>query len=663
MPVVVLGVICIIVAALLGGVNMITSPIIEEAKNQAANAALLVVLPDAKDFEEITVTEDFPDGIKKAHKADIGYVFEVDVKGKEAMTVMCGVDNDGKIVKVTVLSEQETPGYKEKVLPFVTGDEGKYNGKASGDLSPEIFSGATLTSNGIYNAVKASLDAFTVIGGGKIDDAPAEETLPKTDGEIIALAAELVGEGAEFTDVTPANTELVKRVYKEKSGAGYVAYTVSISENYGTVDTENLIHIGNNGNIQNIKKLTWAVSPAAPDWGYNPPTEEKMTEFYEGLVGKNSANIGEVDLKTGATNTTTTLVASVTEALGVVDTLIKNDMPTPEDEVKALAAELVGDGAAFTDVTPENTQLVRKIYKENSGLGYVVYTVSISEQYGTVDTENLIYIGNDGAVRNIKKLTWSVSDAVPEWGYNPPTEEKMTEFYEGLVGKNSANIGEVDLKTGATNTTTKLVSSIAEALAAVDKLIAVDMPTPEDEVKALAAELVGEGTTLTDVTPSSASLVKRLYRADGTKGYVAYLVAISPNYGTVETETLLHIDSEGKIVSAKKLTWKVSDAVPEWGYNPPTDEEVDELYDSLVGKDSESIGDVDLKTGVTNTTERLIGSVSAALECVDSIAQPDGGSKADSTARIIGIVGVSVIVLGIAACIAVPKIIRRRKNG
>ncbi len=662
LPVAVLGVICIVVAALLGVINMITAPIIEDAKNQAANAALLVVLPDAKDFEEIEVTEDFPSEVKKAHKADRGYVFEVDVKGKEAMTVMCGVDNDGKIVKVTVLSEQETPGYKEKVFPNVTGDNGSYNGKDSANLEAEIFSGATLTSNGVYNAVKASLDAFTVIGGGEIaDETPAEETLPKTDGEIIALAEELVGEGAEFTDVTPENTDLVKRIYKENGGDGYVAYTVSISQ-YGTVDTENLIHIGNNGIIKNIKKLTWAVSDAAPDWGYNPPSEDRMTELYGELVGKSSETIGEVDLKTGATNTTTTLVNSMIEALTAVETLIKNDMPTSEEEVKAMAAELVGEGAEFTDVTPENTNLVKRIYKENGGKGYVVYTVSISANYGTVDTENLIHIGNDGAIRNIKKLTWAVSDAVPEWGYNPPSEDRMTELYGELVGKSSETIGGVDLKTGATNTTTTLVTSMTEALAAVDVLIRNDMPTSEEEVKAMAEELVGEGTALTDVTPNDASLVKRLYRAEGDNGYVAYLVAISPNYGTVETETLVHIDASGKIASVKKITWKVSDAVPEWGYNPPSEAAVDAFFGKLVGKDSKTIGDVDLKTGVTNTTERLIGCITAALENVDSLEKPNGGDS-DVTARVVGIVGISVIVLGIAAYIAVPKIIKRRKNG
>ena len=71
LPVVVLGAICLVVAALLGGVNMITSPIIEEANNQKANAALLVVLPGGKNFEEIDLTEEYPDEVNRAYKDQV----------------------------------------------------------------------------------------------------------------------------------------------------------------------------------------------------------------------------------------------------------------------------------------------------------------------------------------------------------------------------------------------------------------------------------------------------------------------------------------------------------------------------------------------------------------------------------------------------------------
>ena len=55
-PAIVLGSICLTVALLLSAINMITAPIIAERENASANAALVEVLPDGKDFKEIEIT-------------------------------------------------------------------------------------------------------------------------------------------------------------------------------------------------------------------------------------------------------------------------------------------------------------------------------------------------------------------------------------------------------------------------------------------------------------------------------------------------------------------------------------------------------------------------------------------------------------------------------
>ena len=198
LPVVVLSVICIVVAALLAVVNSVTEPIITEREEAKANAALLVVLPGAKNFEELELSDAYPAEVKKAHKADLGFVFEVVTKGKDFITVMCGVDNDGKIVKLDVIKEAETPGYKELALPFVTGDNGAYNGVDAENLEVELFTGATMTSNGIYKAVKAALDAYTVAKGGAVAEEPTNP-LARPESEILTLAAELVDGATGFT--------------------------------------------------------------------------------------------------------------------------------------------------------------------------------------------------------------------------------------------------------------------------------------------------------------------------------------------------------------------------------------------------------------------------------------------------------------------------------
>ena len=56
-PIIVLSVICLMVALLLGALNMITAPEIKRQAEEKANEALLVVLPDGKNFEKI---KEFP---------------------------------------------------------------------------------------------------------------------------------------------------------------------------------------------------------------------------------------------------------------------------------------------------------------------------------------------------------------------------------------------------------------------------------------------------------------------------------------------------------------------------------------------------------------------------------------------------------------------------
>ena len=475
MPVAVLVSICLIVALLLAGINMLTAPKIEADKQKAIDDSLKVVLPEGKNFERIDAPEGASKTINSVYKADGGYVFELTVKGKDSINLMCGVDSDGKITGVEIISEQETPGYKEKILPFVTGKDGRYNGKDISTLEPDVASGATLSSNAIYEAVKASLNAHALLTGGEAVEDPEEPVaLPKTDEQIRSLAASLLGVSADsLTDVTPEGAESVRRIYRDNGRRNYAVYAVVFSQHYaGQVETETLIHVGSDGVIKNINKLTWSVSPAKPEYGYNPPSDATVDAFYQGLIGKDSASLGEVDVTTGATNTTTNLVGAVTEAVSLVKTLALKDMPSPEERVIELSAELLGvDADELVDVTPGGAEYVKRIYRHNGREGYAVYVAVISEHYGTVETETILHVNRKGVIENVNKMVWSVSPAKPEYGYNPPDEAEVKALYDSLVGKSSATVEDVDVKTGATNTATNLVKSVTEALTLTDEII------------------------------------------------------------------------------------------------------------------------------------------------------------------------------------------------
>jgi len=215
MPTVVLSCICAIVALLLSAINMVTGPIIEEARNAAANEALLVVMPEGKDFEELDVaTLGLPENVTNAYKetSGKGYVFRVTATGyKPGLIVMCGIDAEGKVVGSKCLETQDTFGKEPQI-------DNSYNGQSLADFTPTMISGATMTSNGYRDAINIALQSFTLASGGKLDPA-------------IALEAKIAELAPGF--VNPAAVEVsgsFKKILKASNDAGF-AYISSDGEN------------------------------------------------------------------------------------------------------------------------------------------------------------------------------------------------------------------------------------------------------------------------------------------------------------------------------------------------------------------------------------------------------------------------------------------------
>ena len=499
----------------------------------------------------------------------------------------------------------------------------------------------------------------------------------------------MVGEGASFTDVTPTDNIYVKKIYRENSGKGYIAYTVVINERYQRVETETLIYVGMDGKIKDIERLTWKTSDAG--WGYEPPTEDLVNSFYDSLIGADLAKLEELNkievganpdgiLVTKATSTSKGLLTALIEGLNDIKVLLAAELPTPEEQLLSLAAGMVGGGATFTDVTPDENTFVKKIYRDNGGRGYVVYMVVINERYQRVETETLIYVGMDGKIKDIERLTWKTSDA--GWGYEPPAEELVIKFYDSLVGADLAKLEELNkievganpdgiLVTKATSTSKGLLTALIEGVKSAKALIAMDMPTAEEKVLELAGDLIGTDTDFENVTPDNLKYVRRIYRDKNGNGYVAYIVVINERYGRVETETLIHVDNNGKIKGINRLTWKTSDAG--WGYEPPAEELVIKFYDSLIGADLAKLEELNkievganpdglLVTKATSTSKGLLTALTEALKSVNELIVKNTKPeciKPDYTARAFGI----AIVVAVVAVFTVAIIVNKKRKG
>ncbi len=224
-PTIVLSAICVVIVALLAVVNMFTAPVIEAAQNAAANEALLVVLPEGKNFKEVDLTgKNLPANVDKAYTEDGGgYVFRVTVTGKSAgLMIMFGIDKNGAIVGTKVIADEETDTYDVKVFPLVEGTDGGYKGMTLESFEPVLVGGATLTSKAYGEAAKIALGAFAALNGGEVDFRSPEQILQDN------CNAALGTEGVTFTQwFTVTAISGVDKVYEATEGRVFV-----IGENF-----------------------------------------------------------------------------------------------------------------------------------------------------------------------------------------------------------------------------------------------------------------------------------------------------------------------------------------------------------------------------------------------------------------------------------------------
>ena len=168
-PIIVLVLICAIMSGLLALTNSITDPIIKKAEADANTAARLEVMPDAADFEEITV-DGLPDSVVGVFKStnDVGYVFSITAQGyggKNTLKMAVGIGMDGKITGVKVLDHKETVGLGSKIATDAN-FYGQFPGlDAAGAANADTISGATFSSRYYKAAIADAFTAFEQVKG------------------------------------------------------------------------------------------------------------------------------------------------------------------------------------------------------------------------------------------------------------------------------------------------------------------------------------------------------------------------------------------------------------------------------------------------------------------------------------------------------------------
>lgn len=171
-PTIVLVLICLIVTFVLALTYSATAPVIEAMEIENANIARSEVLPEGDTFTEVDGT--LNEGVADVFTADngAGVVITTYDKGFGGqLTVMTGIDSEGSIVGINVLSHSETPGLGTKAMT----DEhyAQYIGESritnSGGEGAQVdaVTGATITSNALFRAVDKALTQYEELGGAR----------------------------------------------------------------------------------------------------------------------------------------------------------------------------------------------------------------------------------------------------------------------------------------------------------------------------------------------------------------------------------------------------------------------------------------------------------------------------------------------------------------
>lgn len=300
----VLTCVALVMGLMIGVVNAITAPIIEENLRKARVAAYQLVLPDMETFIDVPLVSGDPKSIqskviaKDKDDKTIGYIYEAFAENKYGdMRIAISVDGNGKIKGATFISILQTllKDETEKSLQSVV------NANIS---SFNLFKVAGAT--GSYNTLQ-SLLSDVAIAHSLMDIEPSDP--------LIAW----YGEGYELIvdeTFTPDAKVLSKNIVKDVDGfeIGYL-YKVKGTGQYDTVyemkEDEITIYIwlDLDGNIMGIHALL-------EEYKHSTNYYDKAISFIEELIGTNiSAFEYDTDLKTGATYSSN-LIQELIEALG-----------------------------------------------------------------------------------------------------------------------------------------------------------------------------------------------------------------------------------------------------------------------------------------------------------------------------------------------------------
>ena len=293
MPVAVLTAICLVVAALLGGINLLTKDKIAENKLKKEQASLIEVLPGASVFDKIEeLPENLPSTVKDVYRerGGLGYVIIVVAEKTDYssgdMTISVGI-SDGKITGAKITSYFESKDLGKGTYPQ------KFVGLGADDYdSVDIVSGVTYSSKAFKAAIGDALAAESTLTSATAMTRRAARGIAATEGEELSAKISALIPGKTFTKTAlPIGADATLADLYTVDGGGYVLHII-VAGQYVPVATEAVVYIDASYKVAAIDLMQWVVGHGVGAGG-----------FEDGFVGKDVYSSCEVEIVSGATGT------------------------------------------------------------------------------------------------------------------------------------------------------------------------------------------------------------------------------------------------------------------------------------------------------------------------------------------------------------------------
>lgn len=212
--------ICVVVAAIMAGVNYVTAPVIKAASEAAATESLGAVLPEATGFTELKLPADAPESIQAVYQDEggSGYAVLVSISSQYSqspMTFTLGIGTDGLIKGVELTNYAETKDFGADYPQSYVGQDSALGGV---DLVGGITYSSTAFRDGVNDAFTVLFAVGDVAAGEKSEDQIAAEAAV----ELIPASVNNAGSVTVVPCDLPEGTDgSVSAVYVTENHTGY----------------------------------------------------------------------------------------------------------------------------------------------------------------------------------------------------------------------------------------------------------------------------------------------------------------------------------------------------------------------------------------------------------------------------------------------------------